>query len=232
ERPIVHYLYDLEEYTKERGLNLKEEELPGTIAKTSNQLYESVKNSLEHKEPSAHYLKAKDRFCTYDDGKSSERVARWFFYGDSTGIDLVDSDRENKSFLYLGGALSDKAKIPELVTELNELKQNNHTVSLMLEKGLTKDDEKLPILKRLNSDINLLAHAGNIPATPEELEAIRYFNEYGQFANDKMYKAYKQAFKREVRRLFDDSTFDQVIGFEEGSKYWGSIFDNIYSKDI
>src|SRR5699024_11000767 len=46
ERPIVHYLYDLEEYTKERGLNLKEEELPGTIAKTSNQLYESVKNSL------------------------------------------------------------------------------------------------------------------------------------------------------------------------------------------
>src|SRR5699024_7754143 len=27
ERPIVHYLYDLEEYTKERGLNLKEEEL-------------------------------------------------------------------------------------------------------------------------------------------------------------------------------------------------------------
>src|SRR5699024_1733031 len=52
ERPIVHYLYDLEEYTKERGLNLKEEELPGTIAKTSNQLYESVKNSLEHNEPS------------------------------------------------------------------------------------------------------------------------------------------------------------------------------------
>src|SRR5699024_12784814 len=40
ERPIVHYLYDVEEYTKERGLNLTEDELPGTIAKTSNQLYE------------------------------------------------------------------------------------------------------------------------------------------------------------------------------------------------
>src|SRR5699024_11856733 len=117
-----------------------EEELPGTIAKTSNQLYESVKNSLKHNEPSAHYLKAKDRFCTYDDGNSSERVARWFFYGDSTGIGLVDSDRENRSYLYIGGVLSDKAKIPELVTELNELKQSNYKVSLMLVKRRTKED--------------------------------------------------------------------------------------------
>src|SRR5699024_927948 len=175
------------------------------------------------------YLKAKDRVCTYDDGNSSERVARWFFYGDSTGIDLVDSDRENKSYLYLGGVLSDKAKIPELVTELNELKQSNYTVSLMLEKSLTKDDEKLSNLTRLNPDSNLLEHAGKIPAIPEELEAICYFNKYGEFANDKMYMAYKQAYKREVRRLFGDSTFDQIIIFEENSEYWNGLSNTVIS---
>src|SRR5699024_11737797 len=140
-------------------------------------------------------------------------VARWFFYGDSTGIDLVDSDRESKSYLYLGGALSDKAKIPELVSELNELKQSNYTVSLMLEKSLTKDDEKLSILKRLNPDINLLAHAGKMHATPEELEAIRYFNKYGEFANDKMYMAYKKTYKRDLHMLFGYSKLYIIINF-------------------
>jgi len=230
ERPIVHYLYDVEEYTKERGLNLTEDELPGTIAKTSNQLYRSVKNSLEHNEPSAYYLKAKNRFCTYDDGNSSERVVRWFFYGDSTGIDLVESDKKNKSYLYLGGALSDKAKIPELVTELNGLKQSNYTISIMLERSLTKDDEKLSILKGLNPDINLLAHAGKMPATPEELEAIRYYNKYGEFTNDKMNNAYKQAFKREARRLFGDSTFDQIINFGGDSEFWNGLSDTVISR--
>src|SRR5699024_6400985 len=98
-----------------------------------NHIIEMIYICLLHNKPTANYIKAQVRFCTYDDGNSSERVVRWFFYGDSTGIDLVDSDRENKSYLYLGGVLSYKAKIPELVTELNELKQSNYTVSLMLE---------------------------------------------------------------------------------------------------
>src|SRR5699024_690668 len=110
-----------------------------------------------------------------------------------------------------------------------ELKQSNYTVSLMLEKSLTKDDEKLSNLKRLNPDINLLAHAGKIPATPEELEAIRHFNKYGEFANDKMYMTYKQAYKREVRRLFVDSTFDQIINCEEKYEYWYRLSNAVNS---
>src|SRR5699024_10293404 len=101
ERPIVHYLYVVVEYTKERGINQTEDEETGTIVKNSNQLDESVKNSLVQTEPSGHYLTAKNRICTYDDGNSSESVERWFLYRDSTVIDLVDSDRESKSNLSL-----------------------------------------------------------------------------------------------------------------------------------
>src|SRR5699024_1688750 len=57
ERPIVHYLYDLEEYTKERDLNLKEDELQCKIAKTNNQLVEIVIENPEHKEQNDQYLR-------------------------------------------------------------------------------------------------------------------------------------------------------------------------------
>src|SRR5690625_6830116 len=42
-RPIVHYLYDIDVYKKERGLNFNEDELPGVIAKTSEELKNAVK---------------------------------------------------------------------------------------------------------------------------------------------------------------------------------------------
>ena len=32
EKPIIHYVYDIEEYTAIRGLNLTKDELPGYIA--------------------------------------------------------------------------------------------------------------------------------------------------------------------------------------------------------
>lgn len=228
ERPIVHYLYDLEEYTKERGLNLTEHELPGTIAKSSKQLLESVESSLKQNKPSSHYLEVKDRFCSYDDGKSTERTVRWFFYGNNKDIHYVEEEKISNSHLYLGGTLSNKSRLPELMTELNELKQHDYTVSIMLKKKLTQDSDKLSLLKNLNPNINLLAHAGRMPATPEENAAISYFNKNEEFANKRMNNAYLRAFKRESRRLFGDSQFDYVSNYEKNSNYWSGVADNVY----
>src|SRR5699024_12721985 len=89
--------------------------------------------------------------------------------------------------------------------------------------------QTLSIVKTLYHAINLLAHAGKMPATPDQLEAFRNFNEYGQFANVKMYMAYKQAYKCEVRRLYGDSTFDQIINFEDYSENLNGLSDTVIS---
>ncbi len=227
ERPIIHYLYDVEKYTRERGLNLTEDELPGIVVKASNQLVESVADCLNNNKPSLRYLDAKKRFCPYDDGRSTERTVRWFFHGDHQGINFVDKEKPAKSWLYLGGTLSDESGIESLVSKLNELKQSDSAVSLMLKKGLEQDRDKLSMLKNLKTNINLIAHAGVMPTTLEEATAIEYFNSNGKFINKSMELAYKQSFKREARRLFGDSRFDEVVNYETNSNYWNALQESI-----
>lgn len=227
ERPIIHYLYDVEEYTKERGLNLTEDELPGNVVKTSNQLVASVDDCLKNNKPSLRYLDAKERFCPYDDGKAADRTVRWFFYGEDQGINFVDKEKPAKSCLYLAGMLRDESGIDSLISKLNELKQDDSAVSVMLKKGLEQDKNRLDMLKELKTSINLIVHAGVMPTTLEEATAIEYFNSNGKFINKRMEHDYKQSFKREARRLFGDSQFDQVFNYETNSNYWNSLQESI-----
>lgn len=231
EKPIIHYLYDLEEYKKERGLNLAESDLPGDIALTSNQLIKIIKKRLKKDKPSSHYLKAKERFCTFDDGRSSERVVNWFFYNDVQNIEFVENNDAKKSYLFLGGSLDNKSEISTMVNEVNKLRDNNNVVSLMLNPGVKKDKEKMKLLSKLNPDVNLIAHAKNMPHTIEEANAIDYYNENEVFANDEMENNYDRAFKRQARRLFGDASFDEVRNYVTKSHYWASLSKAINVKN-
>src|SRR5699024_11752998 len=112
---IINNIYDLKENKKERGFNLVERVLPGNIEITSNQLIKVIKKRLKKDKPSSHYLKAKERFCTYDDGRSSEKVVNWFFYNDVQNIEFVENNDAEKSYLFLGGSLDNKSEISTMV---------------------------------------------------------------------------------------------------------------------
>src|SRR5699024_11835825 len=91
-----------------------------------------------------------------------------------------------------------------------KLKDNNNVVSLMLNPGVKKDKEKMRLLSKLDPDVNLIAHAKNMPHTIEEAHAIDYYNENGFFANVEMENNYDRAFKRQDRRSIGDGRFDEV----------------------
>src|SRR5699024_5369224 len=131
EKPIVHYLYDLDEYMKERGLNLGLDELPGSIAESSQQLYTTVADKVKNDKPSSHYLAVKNRFCPYDDGRSAERVVKWFLYGNSSDVNFVDPKKPSKSLLYLGGMLDENAEIANFVHELKDQQKNDRVLSVL-----------------------------------------------------------------------------------------------------
>lgn len=230
ERPIIHYLYDIDVYTKERGLNLTESELPGDIATTSDQLLKLIKKRLKKNKPSAHYLETKERFCTYDDGNSSERVVNWLFHNNNQNLKVLERTGSSKSYLFLGGSLENKEDIPNLVSEFNKLDEN-HTVSIILNRGVSKNKEKIELLSRLNSNINLIAHDKNMPMTIEEVDAISYFNKNGCFISNRMKNTYKNSFKRQARRLLGESHFDEVFDCVNNSNYWSSLRMGILTRD-
>lgn len=225
-RPIIHYLYDLDIYIKERGLNLSEEELPGTVAKNSEQLKEAVVSKIQNDKPSNHYLKAKDRFCTYDDGNSTERVVNWFFYNNFHDIQFVDRSNSDKN-LYLIGDMSNQIEFSNLINKFEEDKENETISTLLFSNNISKDKDKIGVVSKLSHNINFIVHDKNMPTTLEEAFAIDYFKVNGCFNNEKMKGAYNKAYLREARRIFGDSQFNQVFNCESHSLHYKSLQDSI-----
>lgn len=83
DRPIIFYMYDLEDYRDRlRGFYIDiEADAPGKIVKTEDELIAEIDRALTegHADP-ARYERFKNRFCEWEDGRSSERVVKRVFY--------------------------------------------------------------------------------------------------------------------------------------------------------
>src|SRR5699024_5755720 len=131
-KPIIHYIYDIEKYTTVRGLNLSIDELPGHIAKNTEELVSSVDYCLKNQDPSDNYLEAKKRFCPYDFGESSNHVIQWFFKDDTTKVDIIPFEKSNDKILFLLGKLSNNENVNNLITDITSATREKNTVSLSL----------------------------------------------------------------------------------------------------
>lgn len=223
ERPIIHYLYDVEEYTKERGLNLSESELPGAVAKDIYELIQEIKNKLQNPLPSLHYLKAKERFSPYDDGHSSERVIKWFFYGETDEIDIVDKKNYSEAYLVLAGKLSDKESTNNLVAYLNNLIKEEKSVSVMISKEVIKNKDKFNSVMQMDGGVNFIVHDANTPHTVQEIAAIASLKNKNKYFLQLLEDVKNTSFKREARRLVGNTHFDYVINFETQNYYWNEL---------
>ncbi|EUJ39241.1 CDP-glycerol glycerophosphotransferase family protein [Brochothrix campestris] len=225
EKPIVHYLYDVDEYRSARGLNLSEEELPGFIAKTTEELVAAVERGIVDQTPSPRYLAAKARFCPLDKGRSGEAVALWFFKDDSREVELVANKEYRQKDLYLGGLLSDTTVLPSFVKGTKERQANNHLVTAMMRGGVLKDSAKKASIVSLGNDVNFVPYGPTMPKTLAEIMAIREFEKTQQFSTEQSKKHYQKAYQREWRRLFGDTVFDEVINLEKDSPFWSGVFE-------
>lgn len=73
-RPILFYMYDLEEYKEElRGFYINLSELPGEIAQTEEKLIENIEN-VENFVYDKRYQEFYEKYNYLDDGKASKRV--------------------------------------------------------------------------------------------------------------------------------------------------------------
>ncbi|MBF7016134.1 CDP-glycerol glycerophosphotransferase family protein [Staphylococcus durrellii] len=231
ERPIVHYIYDIDEYVANRGLNLSTDELPGFIAKSTEELVNAVQKGLTDPTPSPQYLTAKDKFCPLDKGHSGEAVAKWFFYGDTSQVEIIKENNYKQRDLYLGGNFSDTDVLPTFVKDVNNRIADGHSVSIMLKKQISEDAEKFNYMNQLDDSTNFLAHAGPMPMTLKEMIAIADLKKENVYHDVTMKQARKAAYERETRRLFGDSTFEYVENLEQTSPYWQGIYEMLSDKN-
>lgn len=87
-RPILFFTFDLEKYRdKLRGFYLDiENELPGPLLKTSDEVMNAIKNIEQVKEEYAvKYENFYKRFCSWENGTASEQTVKRVFLGEGEG---------------------------------------------------------------------------------------------------------------------------------------------------
>lgn len=79
-RPIIFYMYDMEQYSEEsNGFYIDvEEELPGKIVRTEEELIKEIKRERKELKYEERYKKFNKKYNYLDDGRASERVVEVF----------------------------------------------------------------------------------------------------------------------------------------------------------
>ncbi|GEK32291.1 hypothetical protein KZO01_26000 [Kurthia zopfii] len=99
-RPIIFYMYDLEDYRDRlRGFYIDiEADAPGKIVKTEDDLFAEIGRALEEGHcDEQRYEKFRDRFCEWEDGRSSERVVKRVFYKETQNAIAVETTEQNNA---------------------------------------------------------------------------------------------------------------------------------------
>src|SRR5699024_8866471 len=103
DKPIIHYLYDLETYSKSRGLYFGVDELPVDVAFNIDEVLRFINQYLktDHKS-SMQYKLNKQQFCPHEDGYVSKRVVDLFFHWNTDDVKLVNIGNKPSILVYGG----------------------------------------------------------------------------------------------------------------------------------
>ncbi|MEY9258415.1 CDP-glycerol glycerophosphotransferase (TagB/SpsB family) [Brevibacterium epidermidis] len=231
-RPIVHYLYDLDEYERTRGTNLSASDLPGAVALTRPELVDAVSSVSEDLKRSVgeqdfsdsplqgdRYRAAQLLYCPFEDGHSSKRAAEFLIDDKTDGYRTAAASDNRPTAAFWGGPLPAGPKSETFLKALlkSAASQHEQTV-LIVERNAPIDKESLKKIKRFGDDISTFSYEPEpLVLLPKEDEEQRVFA--SQFYLDfdtatsllQSNETLRQIYSREYRRRLDDARFDRVF---------------------
>lgn len=262
-KPVVHYFYDYEEYESERGLTLPPEDLPGLVIRERTDLVRVV-SDLIRKEfvPPPEYISARERFCSHDDGKASERTKKWFIEGSARAVKHVPA-KSRPTIVFWGGRMDTSARTRQFLDQLErEARSNQKDVTLFVSFSVQSNPVVLDTIKRLGTSISVVARKnyemamteaeaiarkrtdaddpipketaprsllrGTIDRLLSKIPATIHKNDSRQSNRAPATKKELQdaMYRREYRRIFGDSEFDEIVKFNGLSLFWKKLAEH------
>jgi CDP-glycerol glycerophosphotransferase len=223
-KPVIYYIYDLDDYKNDRGLYFSMEDMPGQKCFTSEELFVAVNDAIEMPVLDNRYKSAQNRFCPYEDGDVTRKVVDLVFFGDKNSIYVKKPDNRT-SLLLFGGVFQPNGILTSFLNLLNAIDKKEYSKTIAIDPSqVSLLPERLQQFNRLPDDVQVIGRAGRMDMTLEEKFVIDTFNRQNYLDSDEMKKIYNQVFQREYLRMFGYAHYDSVIQFEGYSRFWLSVF--------
>lgn len=221
-KPIVHYVYDYETYSVERGLYFDLDELPGAVVQSSDQMIAVTQNYLHTPyEPTQKYLNAKAKYVYKEDGNVTKRVIDWFVFGENN-VDIVPNKYETKKkILFHAGSFQPNGITSAFVNLVNGIDKQLYDITVTLSDSIIHYPERLEQLDKIKKDVNILPKTGGMYRSDESFFA-EHLNDNG-ISTDRTVQIYKSEYQKEYKRLFSHVKFDHIVDYSGYSPYYNQL---------
>ena len=233
-RPIVLYMHDIEEYRAERGLYLDPEEVPGLACYDRAELASAIGRALAGEGVAPQ--EALDRYCPYEDGRASSRLARAFFDDD---LDLGrraiirdhalepasgDGSRRRRTLLFHASMIPNGIA-SALLALLEALDPDLYSVNLIVEPSVLRNNEdRQEIFRRLPRHVHVICKPGAAPWRIHERACVNDFARHPEaFTSQSFWDCYWAYYERETRRILGDFVPDAAIEYDGYAETWVSL---------
>lgn len=217
-KPVIFYTSDYEKYTKERGLYMNVDSLPGPTTTNITDLIETINHNLFNEEKYIErYKNYKKQFVPYDDGEVTKRLVDRVI----NNTPLVNKSNKKERLLIYAGGLLNNGITSSLLNLLENINYDRFEVTIFLQRQSNKI--ALDNLNRVNKNVNIILRNGGFFATFTENYRNNYVRNRG-IVSAKEEKIFpNKAYQREFRRLFGNSHFDYVMDFSGYSMFWSNL---------
>ena len=217
-KPIIFYTSDYEKYSKERGLYMDVDSLPGPTTNNIRGLIDIINHNLFNKEKyKEKYKDYKNKYVPYDDGNVTERLVERII----NDTPLVKKERKKERLLIYSGGLVNNGITSSLLNLLENIDYNRFEVTIFLQRQTNKI--ALDNLNRVNKNVNIILRNGGFFATFTENYRNNYVRDRGIISTKEEKIFPNKAYQREFRRLFGNSKFDYVMDFSGYSMFWSNL---------
>src|SRR5690606_27774123 len=131
-RPILYYIYDLDEYEEERGLYFSMDEMPGYKCRTIEELCDALGNAIRTGMPDqAQYDEARRQYTSHEDGRATERVID-FFFNDNPALALEFRTSDKPAVIMAGGSFLPNGITTSFINLVNHIDRESIDVVVAL----------------------------------------------------------------------------------------------------
>src|SRR5690554_2557203 len=223
-KPIIHYVYDFDEYAENRGMYFGEEGFPGVLCSEIEEVKQEIANYARAGfVPGSKYLDIKNKMGPHEDGAATARAINFFFFDEYEKDDLYRVS-SRRSLLFYGSPFEGNGITSACRDLLNSIDKSEFSVTLVVnQSSLIEDDSRSQRMSGLDN-VDVIIRSGRMSNTPEEEWVVQRYPSVCSDVNEEFKSIYSSAYRREFRRLFSDQHFEAVIDFHGYPLFWASLF--------
>lgn len=221
-RPILFYMFDSEEYEKDRGFYFDLNQLPGPKVKTVENLLNRIINIKDvSKEYLTKYEAAINLFSYRDDGNATKRVIDIIFYNKESSHVYKIENNKKKILMYCGGFYNNGITISAL--NLSKYLDYDKYDLTIVDFG-NKNAESTANIKKLDPRTRVIFRPGAMNMRITESYRHYFVIRKGLYKSWVRKIAPINLYKKELKRIIGDAKFDVVIDFGGYNGFWALLF--------